>query len=119
MNIDIAIIDQNQIYRESLKVLLEQIDGFHVVYISGNGENMENFRNLPVRVILLDDGLGKEKCSELIIEAEKLWESVSILFLSMYTGEADPGTRPGRFILKNSIKMEFEKKIKQSVAYSL
>jgi DNA-binding NarL/FixJ family response regulator len=116
MTIDIAIIDHNDIYRESLKILLEQINGFHVVYISGNGENMENYRNLPVRVILLDDGLGKEKCSELIIKAEKLWESVSILFLAMYKGEVVPGTRPGRFILKSSDKKEFEKKIRLSVA---
>jgi hypothetical protein len=65
MSVSIAIIDRNEIYRESLKTLLEQVNGFNVAFISGDIKGMEGFRNIPVRALLLDYSLGNEKCTEI------------------------------------------------------
>jgi len=87
MIIHIAIIDQNEIYRESLKTLLEQIEGFRVVLVSGDFNCSFNLLNNPVEVLLIDNSICNQKSDELIFKVSSKRKSIKVLALAMYNEE--------------------------------
>jgi DNA-binding NarL/FixJ family response regulator len=106
---NIVIIDQNTIYRESLRTALDQIPDINVVFDMDITSSLENINNIPVHLILIDYSLGKEKCDETMRKAVSLWHDVRFLILTTYKEECGlNGIYPIDYILKNSTKKEFE-----------
>jgi DNA-binding NarL/FixJ family response regulator len=116
MTINIAIIDKNEIFRESLKILLEQIEGFSVI-VDANDCNFLNFSDTipPIQVLLLDNSFGKEKCTVWMKETLAQWKSVKTLMLATYKEELGFGSMDTEVILKSSGKKEFEYSINKLI----
>jgi DNA-binding NarL/FixJ family response regulator len=116
MSINIAIIDKNEIFRESLKVLLEQIEGFSVI-VEANDCNFLNFSDTipPIQVLLLDNSFGKEKCTAWINETLVQLKSVKTLMLATYKEELGFSSMDTEVILKSSGKKEFEYSINKLI----
>ena len=111
---NIVIIAQNKIFRESLKTVLNQIKDFDVAFDSDNFYMLENPGSHQIQLILIDFSMSKEKCVDIITEALRLWPSVRFLFLSDYKEEYTiNGIKSSDIILKNSSKKEFENKIRK------
>ncbi len=110
--INIAIIDQNLTYRESLKTLLEQVDGFRVVLDSPDGAWVKTTNENPVQMIIMDGSIGNEKCKELMNQASETGISSKTLILAMFKEELDFDFGNAAVMLKSSGKNEFVKRIK-------
>lgn len=111
---NIVIIEQNKIYRESLKTALDQIPDFKVVRDMGNDHNLEEINKDEVHLILIDCSLGKTICIETIKKAISFWPNVRFLFLINYKEECNFNyVKTIDLILKNSTKKEFEDKIRK------
>jgi len=111
---NIVIIEQNKIYRESLKTALDQIPDFIVVFDMDNTGSLENKKNIPVHLILIDYSLGEIKCNETMNKAVSIWPDVKFLLLTTYKEECNLNSNITiDFILKNSTKNEFENKIRK------
>jgi DNA-binding NarL/FixJ family response regulator len=120
---NIVIIENNNFYRESLKVALNQIDDFN---ISFDTDNLNSFFQIvdsfDCQIILLDFTFYQ---SENIRKILQLLPNAKVLVLSNYTENyfLEPqidGISFG-FIPKCSTKNVFEQKIKESLntsAYS-
>lgn len=112
MDIKIAIIDQNKIFRESLKVLLEQIPGFIVATTSDINTYTESLIDESVEVLLLDDSQGQERCQSILRSARSRNKSLKIIILTQDTEGLFPGFGETEVMLKSSGKKAFESKIK-------
>ena len=112
---NIVIIEENKIFRESLKTALNQIPDFEVVFDADNNRYPEEISNIPVNLILIDYSAGKNKCSETMNKALLVWgTTVKFLFLTDYEEVcAINGIKTSDIILKNSSKKEFENKIRK------
>ena len=111
---NIIIIEQNKIYRESLKVALDQIYDFNVVCDVENISYPENISNVDINLFLIDYSLGKAKCNDIINNALFKWPSVKFLLLTNYKEESNIYMNKSiNVILKNSCKKEFEDKIRE------
>jgi DNA-binding NarL/FixJ family response regulator len=111
--VNIVLIDQHTTYRESLKMVLEQIDGFHVVLDSSEGNWANAVADIPVHLMIIDGSMGKEKCSMMINHAITKWKSIKTLILAMYREELEYDYGKAEVMLKSSVKREFEEKIKK------
>jgi DNA-binding NarL/FixJ family response regulator len=111
--INIAIIDQNRTFRESLKTLLEQIQDFRVVFNTGETNYLENLPKNAVQVLLVDNAMGREKCNELIDAALSQSNHLKALILAMYKDELNLDSGEAEVMLKCSSKKEFENRIKK------
>jgi len=112
---NIVIIDQNIIYRESLKTALDQIPDFKVVWDMDNSGSLETINNGQVDLILIDySDFVKINGNELMLKAVSRWPGVKFLLLTTYKEEcALNRIQTMDVILKNSTKKEFENKIKK------
>jgi DNA-binding NarL/FixJ family response regulator len=112
---NIVIIDQNIIYRESLKTALDQIPDFNVVWDTDNSGYLETINNVHADLILIDySDFVKINGNELMLKAVSQWPGVKFLLLTTYKEERALNTlKPIDVILKNSTKKEFENKIKK------
>jgi len=112
---NIVIIEQNKIFRESLKTVLNQIPDFEVVFDADNNWYPEEMRNVVVNLILIDYSFGKTKCNEAMNKALLVWgTTVKFLFLTDYKEEcANNNIKSSDIILKHSSKKEFENKIRK------
>jgi DNA-binding NarL/FixJ family response regulator len=111
--INIAIIDQNRTFRESLKTLLDQIQDFRVVFDTGETNYLESLPQNAVHVLLVDNTMGREKCNELIDEALSQSNHLKALILAMYKDELNFDFGKADVMLKCSSKKEFENRIKK------
>ena len=114
--INIALIDQHTTYRESLKMVLEQIDGFHVVLDSSDANWVNAVADIPVHLMIIDGSMGKEKCSMMMNHAIIKWKSIKTLILAMYREDLEYNYEHAEVMLKSSVKREFEEKIKEMMA---
>ena len=112
MDIKIAIIDQNKIFRESLKVLLEQIPGFHVAISSDTDDCIDNLSGESFEVLLLDDSLGQERCRSIIREARSQNKTLKTIILTLDPETSYPGPGVAAVMRKYSEKKDFETTIK-------
>jgi DNA-binding NarL/FixJ family response regulator len=111
---NIVIIEQNKIFRESLKTALDQIPDFNVVLDTDNYSSLDGIGNVPVHEILIDDGYGKANCDETIRKALSAWPDVKFLLLTTYKEDYNfKSNIKSDVILKNSSKKEFEYIIKK------
>ncbi len=113
--INIAIIDQNETFRESLKTLLEQISDFRVVVDTDDGNFLKTPNTVPIQVLLIDNSIGKEKCNEFIQNTMLKSKSVKSLILTMYREDLVFCADRTDIILKNSSKKDFENRIKNLI----
>ncbi|PKP32139.1 MAG: hypothetical protein CVT99_06635 [Bacteroidetes bacterium HGW-Bacteroidetes-16] len=111
--INIVLIDQHTTYRESLKMVLEQIDGFHVVLDSSDANWANAVADIPVHLMIIDASMGKEECTRMIKHALTIWKSIKTLILAMYREELEYDYGKAEVMLKSSVKREFEEKIKK------
>ncbi len=110
---NIVIIEQNKIFRESLKTALNQVNDFKVVFDADNSLFPETISHAQVNLLLIDYDLGEASCNETIANALSIWPAVRFLFLTNYKEECDLNfTKTEEAILKNSSKKEFEDKIR-------
>jgi len=110
---NIVIIEQNKIFRESLKTALSQVNDFKVVFDADNSVFPETISNVQVNLLLIDYDLGEVTCNETITKVCSVWPDARILYLTNYKEECDLNfINTDQAILKNSSKKEFEDKIR-------
>ncbi len=112
---NIVIIEQNTIYRKSLKTVLSQIDDFKIVFDSDNGDYLDQIPSAHIDLILLDFSIEKTECNEIINKAIARWQLVKIILLVYFKEDWKNNLRGVTdFIFKNSTKKEFVNKIRET-----
>ena len=114
---NIAIVEKNNIYLESLKTVLNQIDDFNVVYDSNNLQGVAQHLNAEkVDIILLDYDIAKENFSQISEYVLRLYTDIKIIIISKYSEicyyESLISNVITVTISQNAGKKEFEKIIK-------
>ena len=117
---NIAIIELNKLYRESLKILLNQTPDFRVVFDTDNNSDFLQFLKTNTTDI---DFLGFEcietQCSQKLLEFTKLHPETKTIVLThsleICKYETIIQTYCLDVMLKNSTKKEFDKHIRQAV----
>jgi hypothetical protein len=110
MMITIAVADLNQTYCQGLKTMLEQVEGFSVVFIPASCFGLKALNKLPADILLVDEDLY-QSCQSGIGETGTLWPVMKTIVLTMDRDEI--GTLAGgvEAILKGSGKLEFTERI--------
>ncbi|MEI8202213.1 MAG: response regulator [Bacteroidota bacterium] len=112
---NIVIIEQNTIYRKSLKTVLSQIDDFKIVFDSDNGDYLDQIPSLDIDLILLDFSIEKMECDEIIKKAIARWKAVKIILLLQFKEESiNKLIGVTDIIFKTSTKKDFENKIRET-----
>jgi DNA-binding NarL/FixJ family response regulator len=119
--INIAIVENNSFYRESLKTALNQIDGFNVVLDVDKIASMLDFIDENIfHIILLDSSYYQAETLRKVIQ---LYSDTKILILSdsieSYFLDQQLDGISFDFIPKSSTKSLFEIKIRDSFNPSL
>jgi len=117
--VNIIIIEQNNIFRESLKTVLNQIPDFKVVF---DGDNIKSFfQNINLynfQIILLDFNIFQ---NENTFQIKELLPDKKILILSNYSENSYFDKQANNIskdlIPKSSSKSTLEQKIRQSLQY--
>lgn len=117
-SIKIILVDDHQLFRNGLKILLDGLEGFEVVAEAGNGEEfLRIYKDCPADVVLMDismpvmDGITATRKA---IEADP---DARIIALSMFSDEdyynhmIDAGVKG--FLLKDSNISEVKEGIQQ------
>jgi len=117
---NIAIIGQNCIFRDSLRLLLNQVADFTVVFDSDDIPELQDYPEASsIDVVLFDCCYGNEDFSSLINKINKLSPNIKILimtdsFWQYYWLNQKKYSIEG-IILRDSGKLEFEKEIKSLI----
>ena len=117
---NIAIIELNKLYRESLKILLNQTPDFRVVFDTDNNSDFLQFlKTNTTDIVFLGFECIETQCSQKLLEFTKLHpETKSIVLthsLEICKYETIIQTYCLDVMLKNSTKKEFDKHIRQAV----
>lgn len=111
---NIIIFEQNKVFRESLKTVLDQIQDFNIFMDTESDNCPETIYKEDIHLIILDSCLGKNKCHEIITKAVNYWPAVKLLFMINYKEECYNWENYNiDYIFKNSTKKEYEDKIRQ------
>ena len=88
--IDIAIAEDQQMFRQSLVSLLNMVEGMQIVGESADGESMLNFlrsAKQPPDVVILDIGLPELNGADLCEIVAREFRGVKIIMLSVHVQE--------------------------------
>ncbi len=114
--IKIAIIDDHDLFREGIKLVVGQIENFEVIFDTSNGNLFFEFlQNSMPDVVLMDIAMPIIDGVETTRKAVELLPSLKVIALSMfsdfihYTQMIDAGVKG--FILKKSNKFELQQAI--------
>jgi len=110
--INIAIIDPSKTFRESLKIMLEQIDGFRVVLVSSDDGCLSTKDGARAHIVLFDCSISPDQWSEVTKIALFTGMPYKVLLLTMFREEFVACNYIDK-ILKSSAKSEFEFRIKR------
>lgn len=117
MDIQIAVIDDHDLFREGLKLVLNQVEGFHVAYDTSNGYHfLETLNNIPIDMALMDIEMPVINGIQATGKALQVKPDLKIIALSMfsdtshYTQMIHAGVRG--FVLKKANKFELEQAIR-------
>lgn len=117
---NIAIIEKNKLYRESLRTVLNQVPDFNVVCDSDDCCSLAQFlKTENIDLILLDYDIAEEKLNQISEQAEILFPNITVIIISNYRENCyfkdfnDYGISD--IIFKSAEKKEFEKKIRYAV----
>lgn len=114
--IQMAVIDDHDLFREGIKLVLGQLDGLEVVYDTSNGYHfIEILGVIPVDIALMDIEMPKLSGVQTTIKALQAKPDLKIIALTMFsdTGHYSQMIQAGvkGFILKKSGKMELQEAI--------
>ena len=114
--IRIAIIDDHDLFREGLKLVLKQIDGFVIDFDTSNGNHfIEILDKIPVDIALMDIEMPLINGIQTTVKALQSKPELKIIALSMfsdtghYTQMINAGVKG--FVLKKANKYELEQAI--------
>ncbi len=114
--IKIAIIDDHDLFREGIKLVIGQIEGFEVVFDTSNGNYFLQFlQNTCPDVVLMDIGMPIIDGVETTRKAMALRPNLNVIALTMfadmthYTQMINAGVKG--FILKKANKFELQQAI--------
>ena len=118
MKIKIAIIEDQDLFREGLKLVLSQIDNFEVVYDTSNGYNFIDFlqTNKP-DVVLMDINMPEIDGIETTKKAISVYPDLKIIALTLFSDQThytlmqNAGVKG--FMQKNIKKIELQHAINQ------
>ena len=121
---NIAIVEQNKAYRESLKILLNQIPGFRVVFDTDNHSDFLKFLITDkVDILLLDFECIDTGGQEILLNYLNNFPTSKIIVLSysleICSYETMLQTYKLEVMLKNSTKKEFENHIIEAINKTL
>jgi len=118
MKINIAIIDDQDLFREGLKLILSQIDNFEVIFDSSNGfEFIDFLQNNKPDIVLMDINMPKIDGIETTKRAISIFTDLKIIALTLFsdfthfTLMQDAGVKG--FINKNIKKNDLQQAINQ------
>lgn len=114
--IRIAVIDDHDLFREGLKLVLGQIDGYKVVFDTPDGRRFVEFlKSFPVDIALMDIEMPLISGIETTVMALKENPALKIIALTMFsdTGHCTQMIQAGvkGFILKKANKFELQQAI--------
>jgi DNA-binding NarL/FixJ family response regulator len=114
--IRIAVIDDHDLFREGLKLVLNQIEGFHVVYDTSNGNQfVEMLGKIQIDIALMDIEMPVINGIQTTTKAIHLKPELRVIALSMFsdTGHYTQMIHAGvkGFVLKKANKYELEQAI--------
>lgn len=115
---NIAIVEQNKLYREGLKTLLNQTPDFRVVFDTDNNSDFLQFlKTNSTDIVFLDFEYIENHCSEKLSEFIKLHPETKIIILThsleICRYETIIQTYCLDVMLKNSSKKDFDKHIRE------
>lgn len=86
MKIKIAIIDDQDLFREGLKLILSQINNFEVIFDSSNGFEFINFlQNNKPDIVLMDINMPKIDGIETTKRAISIFSDLKIIALTLFS----------------------------------
>jgi len=86
MKIKIAIIDDQELFREGLKLILSQIDNFEVIFDSSNGfEFIDFLQNNKPDIVLMDINMPKIDGIETTKRAISIYPDLKIIALTLFS----------------------------------
>lgn len=112
--INIAIIDNNKIYRESLRMVLEQVDDFMVMIVPHDAFCFQEPGASDTDIMLIDSDLFNSLQNKALRKSLAVLQTKSIL-LTMEADELPPGGDNLHSIRKGSTKQEFETMIREMI----
>ena len=121
---NIAIVEQSKPYRESLKILLNQIPDFRVVFDTDNNSDFLQFlKTDSIDIVFLDFEFIETKGSKIILDYSNSLPLTKIIVLSnsleICRYETIIQTHCLDVMLKNSQKKDFENHIRESANKTL
>lgn len=115
--ISIAVIDDHDLFREGIKLVLNQVEGFNVVFDTSDGNRfLERISDLSPDIVLMDIDMPVINGIVATEQALKINPELKIAALSMfsdtghYTQMINAGVKG--FILKKANKFELEQAIR-------
>lgn len=111
--VNIAIIDKNEIFSDSLKIMLEQVADFNVnVYKTEFGLYRDESGFVP-DVLLLDAEFGTNRSKE-VLEKENgaVWQKKTLMMV-MFKDDFSFDSFNFPMILKSSSAKDFENKVRE------
>lgn len=110
---NIAIVEQNKLYRESLKTLLNQTADFRVVLDTGDDAELMKFaETTPADIVFFGFECIETQCQKKILEFTKLYPQTKIIILTpsleICRYESIIQTYGLDVMLKNSTKKDFD-----------
>ena len=116
MDIQIAVIDDHDLFREGLTLVLNQVEGFQVVYDTSDGFRfLEILNHIPIDMVLMDIEMPGISGIELTEKALLFRPDLKVIALSMfsdtvhYTRMIHAGAKG--FVQKKANKFELEQAI--------
>jgi len=115
-NIRIAVVDDHDLFREGLKLVLNQIDGFRVVLDSPDGfQFLQMLESVEPDIVLMDIEMPRINGIETTNQALRAKPDLKIIALTMFsdTGHYSQMITAGvkGFIIKKANKFELEQAI--------
>ena len=114
--INIVIIDDHDLFREGIKLVLNQIEGFNVIFDTSNGYRfVEALNQIKVDIVLMDIEMPAINGIHVTINALKVNPELKVIALTMfsdsghYTQMIKAGVKG--FILKKTNKYELQQAI--------
>jgi DNA-binding NarL/FixJ family response regulator len=114
--IQIAVIDDHDLFREGIKLVLNQIEGFNVVFDASDGNKfVESLNQIRVDIALMDIEMPGINGIQTTLNALKVKPELKVIALTMFsdTGHYTQMIQAGvkGFLLKKTNKYELQQAI--------
>lgn len=115
-NIRIAVVDDHELFREGIKLMLDQIEGFEVVFDTADGYRfIDVLDKTPVDIVLMDIEMPEIDGIQVTSQALRIKPDLKVVALTMFadTGHCTQMINAGvkGFVIKKANKYELEQAI--------